>query len=417
MIVQREDLVIVGAGPAGLAAADAARSLQPLVLEAGLPVDRRLHNEPSTTVRGVGGAGLYSDGKFSFWPSATALWELREDLLRTAYEWLVRRLKNVKIPAPDFPEISSSRRTPQMASDGEKRYPSVDSTLDTRKQLISQIVQEIPRLRTEVIVEGIDQDAEGWVVSLDRGRAIRTRQLLLATGRLGPLLVASALPAAALRMLRLEAGVRLQQPSSNFFLESHPQLDPKYVWRDEQTATEWRTFCCCRQGLIVQTSFDGLLTVSGRADCPATGLSNVGFNVRIFDQAAAESAWEHLSRAAGGLRRPVTQGLVHFLRDAEARRPGQLATVLGTDLAARLAAGLRLLVGHFASQDLSDAVLVGPTLEGVGMYPTHDDMLATAQRGLWVAGDVSGTFRGLTAALVSGNVAGQAIVQTPGSGS
>ncbi|MGH8425788.1 MAG: hypothetical protein ACRER3_26070, partial [Pseudomonas fluorescens] len=74
-------------------------------------------------------------------------------------------------------------------------------------------------------------------------------------------------------------------------------------------------------------------------------------------------------------------------------------------------------VGHFASQDLSDAVLVGPTLEGVGMYPTHDDMLATAQGGLWVAGDVSGTFRGLTAALVSGNVAGQAIVQTPGSGS
>jgi hypothetical protein len=36
---------------------------------------------------GVGGCGLYSDGKFSFFPSATQLWQLRtRAALAASYE-------------------------------------------------------------------------------------------------------------------------------------------------------------------------------------------------------------------------------------------------------------------------------------------------------------------------------------------
>jgi len=115
------------------------------------------------------------------------------------------------------------------------------------------------------------------------------------------------------------------------------------------------------------------------------------------------------------LRHAVYEDLTHFLHQTESGRPTRLGDVLGPDISARLAAGLQLLVGHFTWRGLEGAQLVGPTLEGVGMYPIHDDTLATKQPALWVAGDVAGTFRGLTAALVSGNVAGQAIVEAQGS--
>src|SRR4051812_20411722 len=77
-----KDTVIIGGGPAGLACArvlaDQGRSC--LVLEMG---ERHPLRGP---VNGLGGAGLYSDGKFSFWPSGTALWQLLPpDRLENAY--------------------------------------------------------------------------------------------------------------------------------------------------------------------------------------------------------------------------------------------------------------------------------------------------------------------------------------------
>src|SRR4051794_26248347 len=86
-------LVVVGCGPAGLAAARIAQAAAPgvrwVALESGGPLPGRQRNDPHDVVAGVGGAGLYSDGKFSFYPAATALWQLpdRERLAR-AYAWV-----------------------------------------------------------------------------------------------------------------------------------------------------------------------------------------------------------------------------------------------------------------------------------------------------------------------------------------
>lgn len=45
-------------------------------------------NDPNRKIiEGVGGAGLYSDGKFSFYPAGTLLWKKQPNsLLRQAYE-------------------------------------------------------------------------------------------------------------------------------------------------------------------------------------------------------------------------------------------------------------------------------------------------------------------------------------------
>ena len=72
------DVVVVGAGPAGLSVAHGLRGsgLKVLLVEEGRACIERDRDSQTDVPSGVGGAGLFSDGKFSFYPSATRLWTL-----------------------------------------------------------------------------------------------------------------------------------------------------------------------------------------------------------------------------------------------------------------------------------------------------------------------------------------------------
>jgi len=226
--------------------------------------------------------------------------------------------------------------------------------------------------------------------------------VILASGRIGPADISTWLPPASLVVRRLEVGFRIQQSSDSFFLRHRPELDPKYIIPDRGSGVEWRTFCCCREGLIVETLVGGLTTVSGRADCPPTGYSNIGFNLRVSDAGLAVQLWADLRPRLSDLRSAAQQEIRPFLGGA----PGPLSTILGPQIAESLRTGLRILEADFGADSLDGAMLVGPTLEGVVTYPAHDEDLAICGvRNAWVAGDAAGDFRGLTAALISGHLA------------
>jgi uncharacterized FAD-dependent dehydrogenase len=409
-----ERCVIVGAGPAGLAAAAGAAQLRPLVLERGPDVGRRSQDDPESIVQGVGGAGLYSDGKFSFWPSATALWRLDPALLLPAYTWFATVLSSCSgIDAP--PQPADQPRAAAGTGPGpgvrrDKSYPSVYASPEARASLVADLASAA-RVEPDVAVEAVEPGGGSWTVTVrtaGRRRSFTAGAVIVAGGRFGGLLTAHALPAAH-RTLRLEAGVRIEQPAGRFFLADDPRVDPKIIWTDETARVSWRTFCCCREGVVALTRSHGVASVSGRADCAPSGRSNVGFNVRLLDPSDIVREWPPLLERLRLARFPAEAPLAALLPgggpDSEA---DALRAVLGPMLSARLAQGLALLVRDFPGRHLETARVVGPTVEGVGMYLDHDDRLATRLAGLWVAGDAAGTFRGLTAALVSGHVAGSA---------
>lgn len=52
--------------------------------------DVRDRYNPEESACGVGGAGLFSDGKFSFFPSSTDLWKLpKKELLLQSLDWVL----------------------------------------------------------------------------------------------------------------------------------------------------------------------------------------------------------------------------------------------------------------------------------------------------------------------------------------
>ena len=106
------DITIFGAGPAGLSAAAFGLYLgrKVALIEVGNHVDSRTHYNPKDLVSGVGGAGLYSDGKISLYPSASALWQLEDtDALSFGY----RRIQSIfsdHITLPNFPKHIKQKR-------------------------------------------------------------------------------------------------------------------------------------------------------------------------------------------------------------------------------------------------------------------------------------------------------------------
>ncbi|MFF2132086.1 FAD-binding protein, partial [Streptomyces olivochromogenes] len=405
------DVLVVGAGPAGLAAAHALRdsALTTLVVDGGKPVAERERDLAADMTRGHGGAGLFSDGKFSFYPSASRLWSLPgEARLRAAYEWTCSVLGAAGLDTPPFPEDPEA----YAVGTGEwvlKEYPSYYLSLQARLDLSEKLVTGSGAdflTRTEVtalrhIAEEDRFEAELQDESGGR-RTLITRRVILANGRFGPLGLTDLFTGRAWR--RLEVGFRIEQSAQSAFFGAMTQLDPKFRFRSEDGRVEWRTFCACREGEAVTTLTEGLWTVSGRADCPPTGRSNIGFNTRILDEEVAKRALTGVLRAT----RSTTSAFNVTLDDFLAARPAadSLTEVYGEELAAFMREGVTRLAKRFPEVTATEARLIGPTMEGVGWYPEVRSDLRLVDKPAWVAGDSCGLFRGIVAAMISGHYAG-----------
>lgn len=405
------DLVVIGAGPAGLSAVQALAhiGLKMLVIEEGRPPRARDRESHTDTSNGVGGAGLFSDGKFSFFPSATRLWSLQpKRQIEEAYVATCTRLARYGMSTPPFP------RRPQALMQASQKwvfkpYASYYLSLEQRLKLIQDLlddsqcefltlakVTKVTVSRHPVLHYNVTVQREGLTQ-----HHIQARALVLATGRFGPIGSVSDFYPSVFR--RLEVGVRIQQPSHIAFFANMPALDPKLMLLSADDSIEWRTFCACRGGETVITHTSGYWTVSGRADGPTTLHSNIGFNTRIIDANTAARLLPPLLKRLTSERVLFHVNLADFVKE-ESKATDHVQLALGQQLSAMLHRGLSHLLQEFPA--LNEGALIGPTLEGIGWYPAITHQLRLPKSACWVAGDATGLFRGLTAAMVSGYYCG-----------
>lgn len=386
--------MVVGAGPAGLsAAAELSRVGSCLLVEQGRAQGERERGDPGEILSGVGGAGLFSDGKHSLYPAASELWALPDRaLLAAAVERAAGPLarRGVGPVTWDIPLASE----PAAGAWHLKRYPSIYVSLARRLELIDELARGVATTWTGARV--VDAAREGGLVRLtvERGgarREVETRTVIVATGRLSPRQVRPWLTGLGARFVfrRLEFGVRVEVSSGSPLLRRLEGVDPKLRFR-EDASTEARTFCLCREGEVVLGAASGLAAFSGRADCPPTGRCNLGLLVRTRDEVLAREVASALFVA-----RPRVVPLVEA--DGEALR----ASFGARGAEAVLRALCRLYELCPALGEDRGASLHMPCIEGVGEYPEDDGALQLAP-GVYVAGDVCGRFRGIVAGMISG---------------
>ena len=205
-----------------------------------------------------------------------------------------------------------------------------------------------------------------------------------------------------------------QQVADVFFLGDDPRLDPRSFMPTRTVTYRGEPSAAAGTGLLPRPS------PQGSPPCPVgqiaslrvgqTWASTYGCSTRNRSRLSGRRCVSDSHWRVTPVRTTVGRLLPGARRDGGAR---QLELLLGPLLSACLADGLARLVADFPQRHLPQAQVTGPTLEGVGMYLDHDDRLATRLPGLWVAGDAAGSFRGLTAAMVSGHAAGAAALAAP----
>lgn len=376
---RRFDIIVIGAGPAGLsAAAELCRDRSCLLLDRGPLAAARDRHDAETILSGVGGAGLFSDGKHSFYPSASALWDLPDrSALEGAFEATAQLLAKHGVVA--------SRGAPSAPASGwrEKHYPSIYVPFAERLACIDELWSACPDRLSDARVVDIDRTGD-FMLHVDRAgqrEGLHAKQLVIATGRWSPRALRPLLEKLGVRYAfqRDEIGVRIETPADHPLFASLPGVDGKLVLRDGEL--EIRTFCTCRDGEVVVGHADELRAFSGRADGPPTGRSNVGLVVRgRFPDAIAS-------------REPMRFSLADWVRDREL-----LVPMFGAAGAHALHHALLRLRERVPA--LTDATVHAPVIEGVGEYPVDHGLEIADQ--IWIAGDACGRFRGIVASMISG---------------
>lgn len=390
--------VVIGAGVAGLGAGYALANSNKsfVVFDSGKDLYERDRYNPKDIVSGSGGAGLWSDGKFSFYPSSTELWRLENKAdLEKAYNVYISLLSKYKQGLPKFPDSQYSH---EQKSDEWflKEYESIYLSLKERYDLINSLVKTISKnlvTNATVSYEKTSESKHELLVKVNNKQyCVTCDNLVIAGGRFSPLDTADKLKSHS-HFKRFEYGVRIQgSPNLSIFTETNIK-DPKYMFN--KSDVQYRTFCCCRNGEIVLTDCNGILTYSGRADCVPTLVSNIGFNVRISDELLASKI----------NKKDILNNFCHFNNIPYSRIQDStlLRMTYGEEGTKHLLNGLKMLITKFP--DLKNSTLSGPTIEGVGSY-LHTDDLKVSDLNIWVVGDACGIFRGITAGFVSGYYVG-----------
>ncbi len=416
------DVVILGMGPAGLAAAARMEDsdINFAMVDAGKSVYDRDRHSPSDATSGHGGAGLFSDGKFSFFPSASDLWTLpHQSNLKAAYTWTCQILSNAGLDTPPFPTHPNAYSgAPESDQWVLKAYPSDYLSLPARLQLVDEMVARVKgKIFDESHVDDISYDACCDIFTLNTRHlpsktmySLLARRLIVTTGRFGPLSNGLMNLTQHHSFQRLEVGFRIEQSSERAFFRNMKQLDPKLRFHEADGSVEWRTFCVCREGEAVLTETEGLWTVSGRSDCPSTGRSNSGFNTRITSGSLASQALTPVIKSMSRSKSYFEVPMVSLL-DEDPAVTAELDQVYSPDLRRIMTSGLYRLATAFPDLGKDEtAKLIGPTLEGVGWYPSVDGGLRLLDVPAWVAGDACGLFRGIVAAMISGHYAAAAVL-------
>ena len=116
------------------------KKLRVLVVDRGKHIYERQRNDAYDVANGIGGAGLFSDGKLSMYPAATNLWKLNKDDLREAYNDIHVLLAQLGV---DIEEFSEEWTKETLKYGVHKNYKSAPMNIEQRMKLIFKFYQLI----------------------------------------------------------------------------------------------------------------------------------------------------------------------------------------------------------------------------------------------------------------------------------
>ena len=391
------DIIIIGAGPAGLMAAYELmrQKKRVLIIEQGKNLFNRRQDNPCDVACGIGGAGFFSDGKLSFFPAASNLWKLNSKVLDDSYKVVQGFLESFDLRMPDFKEHWSEYENKDGKETFVKEYDSLVIDLPSRLKIVFSLYDSIGKenILIETIVSQVMKQNDYYSVVCNKEGAVESyncKAIVIAGGKHSYSILSKSFSNIDYpnSFNKREIGIRLEVPSADFDFYENEQVDVKLIKPINENA-EIRTFCCCRDGIVIESSSYGYSGFNGISNMGNSPKSNIGINIRTIDNRSPI----YLREIDDFIHRkisPTKINLSEFINEK--------CQIIGRDIDNELREFIKT---HLPNSIKESSYLYFPSYEAIGEYPISDNLKLENEL-IWIAGDASGLFRGLTPAMVSG---------------
>ena len=425
--------IVIGAGPAGIAACLRLKQLLPkdeiILLEAGKCLSERIEQLKQTDIcNGFGGAGLFSDRKLSIIPAGSGmfdknLYELKDSYLRTL--WTIK-LGLVSDQIDELINKMSMFLKTQTSEDFErelselnagtlKTYPTVVlnqfsdaiKILEYYEYQLNELGVNIKYNTTVVDITPCNNNGSvEYLVTLKSGDVIYAQKVIMAMGRFGPIqnIINNIVDKRYYsHNKRLEIGVRVKVDNYPELVQAIVDLkqqdplcqDPKFkitksfIIGGKDVVCEFRTFCVCvpnttqegyQEGYSVVSKdlVTGLTSVSGSSSFDELSLRNdnscvdSGSNIGFMMRICDPDV---LDKEIANVMTKYTftqrDKYSTTLLDNFEEAIKDLSLAFPLDLCYPLYDGVISLLKHIIRVDMLDKPIsvLFPCIEGVGSYP------------------------------------------------
>ncbi len=284
------DVALIGAGPSAIFAAYELVSLNPklriIMVEEGHDIYHRecpiaakkvphcINCKICDIMRGFGGAGAFSDGKYNF-TSEFGGW-LNEYISDKQVEELIDYVDSINLsygaPTEFFTTKNSSIRKTALKFDlhllqAKVRHLGTENNLRILKCIYEFLKEKITILFGKHVREFEKRDS-GFVLKLkNTEEQIQCDYLIAAPGRSGSEWFSDQCRKQGLQMIsnQVDVGVRVEIPAEIFQHITDEVYEAKLLYRTKGYGDLVRTFCMNPKGYVVAENTDGIITVNGHS--------------------------------------------------------------------------------------------------------------------------------------------------------
>ncbi len=452
------DVIIVGGGPAGLFAAchlAENSNLKVLILEKGqAPLKRKCPNhtfqkciqcDPCNILAGIGGAGLYSDGKLNFIPRLGKT-DLTQFMPLDAAQKLINETEAVftrfNMDGPVFP--TDMDRARQIRKEAKK--VGIDLLLIRQKHLgsdnlpayIADMADHIQKtgvtIRTgeEVLDVRVTDGKVTGVITVKGEYA--SPNVILAPGRIGANWVAQLAQKHGIGLSQrgIEVGVRVEVHNDIMDDLCNVIYDPTFFVQTPTYDDQTRTFCTNQGGYISLENYKAFVCVNGHAySDKKSNNTNFAFlsKVVLTEPVTDNQAY---GESIGRLATLIGNGKATLQRFGDLKRGrrstwnrirkgyieptmtnvvcGDIAMALPGRILTNLIEGLEALNQVIPGVSNDETLLYAPEIKFFATQVETSPHLETSISGMFVAGDGPGVAGNIVSAAATGIIPAQQII-------